>query len=125
MRTILLLTIFLHGCLLMLAQKWTPRYIGITSTTHGYYEYLPQGYKADGTAVYPLILYIHGNSERGNGDSVGLLKIIGGGLPKVMTGAGFPTSFTVNNHVYRFIVIAPQFEPRVNVIDVDSVLNYV
>ena len=125
MRTILLLTIFLHGCLLMLAQKWTPRYIGITSTTHGYYEYLPQGYRSDGLAVYPLILYIHGNSERGKGDSVDLLKIIGGGLPKVMTGTGFPLSFNVNTHVYRFIVIAPQFEPRVNVIDVDSVLNYV
>lgn len=107
-----------------IAQKWTPRYTGMTSNTHGYYEYLPEGYKGDGTAVYPLILYIHGNSERGKGDSEGLLKIIGGGLPNVMSQPGFPTSFTVNNQVHRFIVIAPQFEPRVTVLDVDSVLLY-
>lgn len=107
------------------AQKWTPRYIGMTQATHGYNEYLPEGYKSDGTAAYPLILYIHGNSERGIGDSADLAKAATQGLENVMRKPGFPTSFTVNGQVHRFIVIAPQFEPRPNVLDVDSVLNYV
>lgn len=107
------------------AQKWTPHYIGMTSTTHGYNEYLPEGYKGDGTAVYPLILYIHGNSERGTGDSADLERAGGQGIEKAMSEPGFPTSFTVNKNVYRFIVIAPQFDPRPMVWDVDSVLNYV
>src|SRR6476661_1305306 len=114
-------------CFLQLvhAQKWTPRYISMSSATHGYNEYLPEGYRNDGTAVYPLILYVHGNSERGIGDSASLAIIAGRGIEKSMSEPGFPTSFTVNGRVYRFIVIAPQFDPRPSVLDVDSVLNYV
>jgi hypothetical protein len=124
-KRIAFITLACYVMLSAIAQKWRPRYIGMTSTTHGYSEYLPEGYKSDGTAVYPLILYIHGNSERGTGDSVDLVKAASRGIQKVMSEAGFPTSFTVNSQVHRFIVIAPQFEPRPNVIDVDSVLNYV
>ncbi len=108
-----------------IAQTSTPRYIVMTSATGGYYEYLPENYDSTGTAKYPFILYIHGNSERGAGDSLGLLEIIGGGLPKVMSEPDFPASFTVNNQVHRFIVISPQFRPRPTVLDVDSVINYV
>ena len=107
------------------AQTHTPRYTPMTSKVGGYYEYLPEGYNSNGTALYPLIVYIHGNSERGSGDATDLMRIIGGGLPNVMSGPGFPTSFTVNGQAHRFIVISPQFGPRPNAIDVDSVLTYI
>ncbi|HEY0057526.1 MAG TPA: hypothetical protein VGB56_00240, partial [Flavisolibacter sp.] len=107
------------------AQTHTPRYIAMTSKTSGYYEYLPAGYVPGDGVKYPVIVYIHGNSERGLGDSVGLLDISGGGLPKVMREPDFPTSFISGKKEYRFIVISPQFRPRPTDVDVDSVLNYV
>jgi dienelactone hydrolase len=119
------LLLFLFGCISARAQTHTLRYTAMTSKTFGYYEYLPQGYKGDGTAVYPLILFIHGNGERGSGDSADLNRMIESGLPKVMREPRFPTSFTVQGKVHRFIVIAPQFHPRPTVADVDDVLRYV
>lgn len=124
-RTIVPAFLFLLFECIAQAQTRTLRYIAMTSKTSGYYEYLPEGYKADGTVVYPLILFIHGNGERGSGDSADLARMIESGLPKVMSDPGFPASFTVGGKMYRFIVIAPQFHPRPTVADVDDVLSYV
>jgi predicted peptidase len=38
-----------------------------THTQREYFLYLPQGYEADGDKKWPVILFLHGGGERGNG----------------------------------------------------------
>ena len=54
------------------AQTHTPRYITITNKSKAYYEYLPEGYDSTATATYPLLLFITGIGEFGNGSATSL-----------------------------------------------------
>src|SRR5436305_4940854 len=117
----------LLGCILFHssnAQVQTARYISMTPKTHGFYEYLPQGYNTS-NKNYALIIITHGNSQRGMGDSVDLPVLLQYGLNKYISQGKFPASFTVNGKSFSFIVIAPQFDPRPDVTDMDAILNYV
>jgi len=61
----------------------------------GYYEYLPDGYGTG--ARYPLIIFFHGQGERGNGGTE-LARVLKHGPPKLIAaGKSFPA-----------IVISPQ-----------------
>ena len=51
------------------AQVQTPRYNSVTGACGGYFEYLPQGYNSNTWQSYPLIIFIHGIGEEGNGTS--------------------------------------------------------
>src|SRR6476660_2431847 len=99
----------------------------MSSKVNGYYEYLPQDYDANGTATYPLILFLTGIGEFGNGSASQLPTVQKNGLPKLIQAGTFPSSFTVGGQVFRFIVITPQFIkfPRPEAADVDTVLNYI
>jgi hypothetical protein len=105
------------------AQVQTAKYNqSIASNTNGFYEYLPEGY-ATGTQKYPLIVFIHGNGQRGNGDSLQLPRILQG-LAKVIQDGKFPKSFTVNGATHRFIVLSPQFIVWPSPNQVEEVINY-
>ena len=101
------------------AQVQTARYVSITSNTHGFYEYLPQGYSATDPQKYPMILFVHGMGELGSGNATDLQKVGRSALPKRLGSGTFPTSFTVNGVTHRFIVISPQFVnwPSAQVLD--------
>ncbi|HEY0059524.1 MAG TPA: hypothetical protein VGB56_10325, partial [Flavisolibacter sp.] len=59
------------------AQTHTPKYnVSMTPNSGGYYEYLPQGYDAGGTTRHPLIVFIHGVYEKGNGGTSDLPDIV-------------------------------------------------
>ncbi len=106
------------------AQVQTPRYnISMGTNTKGYYEYLPKGYHAD-NQKYPLILFLHGNGDRGIGDTVQLPRILDEGLPKLINNGGFPDSFIVNGQLHRFIVLSPQFINWPTASQIEQVLNY-
>ena len=116
------LVLFLGG-FSTFSQTFTPkRGVGIVPHCNGYYEYLPQGYET-GTETYPLLIFNHGTGESGDGNA-GITKLVNTGLPKLINTGGFPTSFTVNGEVFRFIVICPQYTSWPTVADVDAVLNY-
>jgi hypothetical protein len=108
------------------AQTHTPKYVSMSSKTKGYYEYLPQGYSATGTATYPLILFLTGIGEFGDGSSTQLPYVLKQGVPKLISDGLFPTSFTSGGLTHRFIVITPQFlrgsEP--SPADINAVLTY-
>jgi predicted peptidase len=105
------------------AQVQTAKYNqSIASNSNGFYEYLPEGY-ATGTQKYPLIIFIHGNGQRGNGDSLQLPRILQG-LAKVIQDGKFPKSFTVNGATHRFIVLSPQFIVWPSPIQIEEVINY-
>ncbi|HEY0066105.1 MAG TPA: carbohydrate-binding protein, partial [Flavisolibacter sp.] len=90
------------------AQTHTPKYVALPNS-NGYYEYLPQGYNPAGSETYPLIVFIHGVGELGNGDPSNLPRVLVTGLPAYIQWGRFPSSFNVNGQTHKFIVISPQF----------------
>jgi dienelactone hydrolase len=104
------------------AQVQTPRVIRINPNCGGFYEYLPEGYQTNG-APYPLIVYLHGQGDLGNG-STDLPLLLDTALPKYIHDGQFPNSFTVSGQTHRFIVISPQFAAWPVAGDVEAVINY-
>ena len=88
------------------SQKLEGKTIAIDSNCHGFYEYLPKGY--DEHNKYPLLIFLHGLGELGNGES-DLPKVLRNGPTKLLANGTFPDSFVVKGKEYRFIVFAPQF----------------
>ncbi|MFY0566938.1 hypothetical protein ACN28E_24295 [Archangium lansingense] len=72
----------------------------------GYYESLPRGYDADPNRQWPLLIFLHGNGERGNGTTE-LPKVLETGLPEKIN-AGHQLEFTVNGVSDSFVVLIPQ-----------------
>ncbi|MET0465146.1 MAG: carbohydrate-binding protein [Chitinophagaceae bacterium] len=105
------------------SQTHTPKYVSMAGAVGGYYEYLPQGYSGS-TATFPLILFIHGLGDQGDGSSQ-LSRVLRNGVAKRIHEGGFPSSFTVNGVTSRFVVITPQFNRWPRTTDVDEVLNYI
>jgi predicted esterase len=123
---------FISGalCLLILlfavpelnAQVQTARAISTGPNSNGFYEYLPQGYSS-GNTRYPLIVFLHGVGELGNGGS-DLPTVLRNGPPALISQGRFPASFTVNGKTSSFIVISPQFVAWPTNDDVDDVIEY-
>ncbi len=107
------------------SQQHNPVYANISEVVKAYYEYLPQGYPANGVR-YPLIVFCHGAGERGPGTPASLPLVLRNGIPKLINDGVFPTSFTVDGQTFRFIIVSPQFGgnnfPSVN--DVNNMINY-
>jgi predicted esterase len=105
------------------AQVQTTQYIATGPNSNGFYQYLPAGY-SKGTTKYPLLVFLHGTGELGNG-TTDLPKLLDNGSPPDLIANGqFPTSFTVKGQTFSFIVISPQFVAWPSDADVDSVINY-
>jgi dienelactone hydrolase len=119
------LIIFLFLASNSYSQVQTPRPVSISSSCGGYYEYLPQGYSANTTQTYPLIVFIHGIGEQGNGTTdLGNILNCWTSLPRLIANGGFPTSFNVGGQNFSFIVISPQFNRWPYASDVNSVVDY-
>ena len=75
----------------------------------GYLEHLPPGYDNDTTRKYPLLVYLHGRGERGNGAS-DLYKISNQARtsPTRHAEAQGSLCFTVNGAEECFILLSPQ-----------------
>ncbi|HRD56937.1 MAG TPA: T9SS type A sorting domain-containing protein [Ferruginibacter sp.] len=104
-------------------QTQTPRYIQLSEAAKAFYEYLPQGYPTS-MAKYPLILFVHGYGEIGQGTSSSLPLVLRNGIPKLINEGTFPTSFVSGGQSYRFIVLSPQFTGFPSVNDIHNILNY-
>ncbi len=100
--------------------------IGITrdvgSNIGGYYAGLPGGYEKDGKQ-HPLILYIHGGGQFGNG-SVDLPNLLSEGIPALLDTKAFPGTVTSNGQEYSFIVLVPQFKAYPSSIDLQNFLDF-
>jgi predicted peptidase len=61
-----------------------------TRTTIGYYVYLPDAYRLHPHSPFPLLVFLHGSGERGNGTSE-LSKVLKWGPPRLIRdGRDFP-----------------------------------
>lgn len=105
------------------AQVQTARYISMISHTKAYYEYVPEGYP-EPNKKYPLLIFLHGSGESGQGTAASLPIVLRNGPPKLINEGKFPKSFTVNNVNYKMLVISPQFTVWPTENDLDSVINY-
>ncbi|NII27670.1 T9SS type A sorting domain-containing protein [Pseudoflavitalea sp. X16] len=126
---------FSTACLLLVCVLWnqqgkaqapthTPKTVNINSNCGGYYEYLPQGYNAAAAQRYPLIVFIHGDGDRGSGSQTDLAKVIRNALPKYIQDGQFPVSFTSGGQTFRFLVMSPQFKDRPYPADIASAITY-
>lgn len=79
----------------------------VSPVVQGYYSGVPAHYN-ETNKKYPLIVFIHGGGQFGNG-STDLPIILNEALPELLAEKLFPASFTVSNKNYSFIVLAPQF----------------
>lgn len=70
----------------------------------GFYEFKPIGY--DPSIKYPLIVFLHGFGERGNGTTQ-LSRVLNNGLPLNIKN-GHKMTFTWNGKTETFVVLIPQ-----------------
>lgn len=85
----------------------TANSVVINNAIHGFYSGLPAHYNDD-TINYPLLIWLHGAGQVGNGAS-DLPMLLYGGIPNLLNKKTFPASFTVKGINYSFIVLSPQF----------------
>ncbi len=70
-------------------------------------EFKPPTYDANPGATFPLIIFLHGIGERGDGTISGLVNLLGVGIPRYIRD-GSPMTFTYNGQTSSFLVISPQ-----------------
>lgn len=75
----------------------------------GFYEYKPTDYNPNSTEKYPLMIFLHGIGERGNG-TTDLYKVATNGVPKYIN-AGHKMRFFWNGKWQTFLVLSPQLSP--------------
>src|SRR5215203_3636137 len=83
--------------------------VAINGNCNGYVEYLPEGYATSGQ-TYPLLVFLEGIGETGDGSLTDLQKLLNNGPPMYINNGSFPSSFTVNGQTHRFIIITPQIK---------------
>jgi predicted peptidase len=88
----------------------------------GFYQALPARYDST-TKKYPLLVFLHGVGELGNGTS-DLSKLLNNAVPKLLNQKKFPAQFTVNGNNFSFIVVNPQFKAWAAPSDVNDMVNY-
>ncbi len=100
-----------------------PITLNINQYVGGYYESIPKHY-LETTKKYPLILFLHGAGQEGNGSS-DLPLLLNDGIIKTINQKTFPANFKVNGVDYSFVVIAPQLRAMPTDSMVVSFLNFV
>ncbi|MBX3255047.1 MAG: T9SS type A sorting domain-containing protein [Chitinophagaceae bacterium] len=121
-----LLASFAFSLSVSYSQTQTQKAVNADISTYikGYYESLPVDYASNTTKKYPLLIFLHGSGERGNGTTQ-LPLVLKNGPPRVINDGKFPSSFTVGGKQYSFIVISPQYSSSSDyVTSVKSLINY-
>lgn len=93
----------------------------ISTNIKGYYRALPAKY-TENTHKYPLIIFMHGGGQYGNGSS-DLHKILQESIPKLLNEKKFPPYFTYNERRFSFIVIAPQLVKAVPDTEIEALVD--
>lgn len=84
-----------------------PYSLFINNYISGFYEALPNHYAVT-TKKYPLLIFIHGGGQVGDGDT-DLPLVLNDGVAKEINERKFPANFLVNGNNFSFIVLSPQF----------------
>jgi len=94
----------------------------VSGAIAGYQEALPARYDST-TKKYPLLIFIHGTGEMGNGGAdLSLVSNIG--VSGLIKDKKFPPSFSVKDADYSFIVISPQFRKWPAPQDINAMIDH-
>ncbi len=112
------------------ARTLTAKPAGMTLPTYqgqtiGFYESLPRGYYNDPSKEWPLLVFLHGVSENGNGTSQ-LSRVLRHGPGKHIN-TGEQLEYQINGHTETFVVIMPQVPSGTSnwhPYQVNDVINY-
>lgn len=96
--------------------------VNVNTNIGGYMQALPFRYDST-TKKYPLLVFLHGIGELGNGTTQ-LSNAAAVGTPAVIKYNQFPPNFSVNGKNYSFIVITPQFKAWPSSKDVNDMITY-
>ncbi|MEO8584317.1 MAG: PKD domain-containing protein, partial [Flavitalea sp.] len=109
-RTLLLvcvLSVFQGTASAQVPAPFTQEHINASTGDYlGFLQYKPADYNQQPNTKYPLIIFLHGIGERGNGTSQ-LRNVTCCGLPRIIK-LGHKMKFTWNGKTESFVVIAPQ-----------------
>jgi predicted peptidase len=94
----------------------------VSANIHGFYQALPARYDST-TKRYPLLVFLHGQGELGNG-TTDLTKVLKNGTANLIKNGKFPANFVVNTKNYSFIVVMPQLSKWPVADDVQGMINY-
>jgi predicted peptidase len=86
-----------------------PRYAETTDSPLGYWEYLPPSYADPGPS--PLLVFLHGFGENGNGSQAELIRVPATGIPQMVR-------FDQWSVDLPFVVLAPQHATPVDPEDI-------
>ncbi len=96
----------------------------INSNIGGYLEALPAHYNDHPKKLYPVIIFLHGQGEMGDGSQKSLPIVADNAIPKLIANGTFPKNFWVNGGAYQFVVLSPQFKSWPQASDVNAMINY-
>src|SRR5688572_16671032 len=109
------------------AQQVAKSFTATDGTFLGFYEFKPSGYNESPSKKYPLIIFLHGIGERGNGTSE-LPYLTWQGIPNLIS-RGATMTFTNPNSKQEesFLVLSPQLPKNKGAwenVYVDEMLKY-
>jgi predicted peptidase len=99
-----------------------PVSININNKIGGYYRSLPVHY-AETTKSYPILIFIHGAGQYGNGIN-DLPLLLTDGVPQLLDEKRLPASFEVNGETHSFIFLVPQFKSAPGIADMKAFFDY-
>jgi predicted esterase len=110
MRNFLMVLVCVLGHLMVVAQSHEPKSLKASSNgeTVGFYQFLPAGYSKSNK--HPVIVFLHGIGERGNGTSE-VSRVLGVGIASDIKN-GDKMTFTWNGKTESFIVLTPQLNSK-------------
>jgi predicted esterase len=106
LRTVLICVFAIAGMLPGFSQQVEKGLNSSTGDYLGFLEYKPADYNTNTTTKYPLIIFLHGIGERGNGTTM-LQDVTCCGIPRIIR-LGHKMKFTWNGKTETFLVISPQ-----------------
>jgi len=96
--------------------------LNINQYVGGYYESIPNHY-LETTKKYPLIIFLHGAGQLGDGGR-DLPLVLNDGIAKIISEKKFPPNFNIDGNNFSFVVLSPQFRAIPPDAMVLSFLNY-
>lgn len=120
-----LLCILLAAAISPAFSQQIEKHIKVADDIIGFLEYKPVEYATEGNVKHPLIIFLHGIGERGNG-TTDLKYVTRIGLPAAIKN-GNTMRYTWNGKTETFLVLSPQCPSKYGMWPqriVDSLINY-
>jgi len=100
----------------------TAHTVNVTGNIQGYYSSVPYWYPHT-TKKYPLLIFVPGGGQYGNGAS-DLPLLLNDGVAKLINNKTFPAAFTVDGQTYSYIVLTPQMKTLPAPDDIEAFIQY-